>query len=385
MEPPVIVFFIPRHEVPETVGIFNRLGVHAGDGKLLQRHIPQVGVCGEVRIPFPEEEVRIRAAPRRVLPLRFRGQRHLFPGFPGKPAAEFHGPGPRHPDGRKTRIGVHVVAGPHLVLVVHVVPSIEVFRVKAAVLLQRHFRLSHPERLFNLHRGGGFFRRGFPFTSHPEFSRGNAAERHAYATPQIHGQRFIPRFRDGHAFFPDAGDRLAAVNDDAAGVSPEQGVLHRHVIPFRSGELPVQVIAAFQQSFIALSRPFAQVGGVHVHPRDQAVPVLLRHLHAVVPLFKELVKFRRIREELRGGQPQVVPLRTVAAHVGVQVPVRDGPGSGRTLDGLQCHEVRDSRAGLVFRGVAADAVAVQHGLHFIHEGEGARRTVPRGDGGRVLP
>ena len=38
----------------------------------------------------------------------------------------------------------------------------------------------------------------------------------------------------------------------------------------------MQVITAFQQPFIALSRPFAQIGGVHVHPRDQAVPVPLK-------------------------------------------------------------------------------------------------------------
>ena len=64
----------------------------------LQRHVPQVGIRGKIRIPLPEEEIRILSSPGRVFPLRFRRQGHFFSGFPGKPAAKFHGPGPRHPD-----------------------------------------------------------------------------------------------------------------------------------------------------------------------------------------------------------------------------------------------------------------------------------------------
>ena len=234
MEFSVIVCFIPRHEVPETVGIFNRPGIHAGNGQFLQRHVPQVGIRGKIRIPLPEKEIRISSPPGRVFPLRFRRQGHFFPGFPGKPAAKFHGPGPRHPDDGKTRIGIHVVAGPHLVLVMHVIPSVSILRVEAAVLFQRHFRLSHPERPFNPHRGNRTFRRCFPFIPHPELPCGNAAERHVHAVPQIHSQRFISRFRNGNALFSGAGNGFPGVRDGTAAASPEQGILHRHVITFRS-------------------------------------------------------------------------------------------------------------------------------------------------------
>ena len=209
---------------------------------------------------------------------------------------------------------VHVIAGLHLILVMHVIDTILVVRIKLPVLLQAHFLRTHPEGALNGNRRDRSFHGGFRVAAHQEVSRRDSHEIHLHSVAQIKlylrigtllGLGGIRRKRPASW---GCRAELASVGGFRFGFDEACCFLIWVMDLFGISDLfSIILLVEFHaplEHILACSglRPSAVVRRVEVDPGHQVVPRLVVEFDIMMALFQHLDEFAGIGMKLQRHQ-----------------------------------------------------------------------------------